>query len=89
MDELGLHAAVLEYAKGFEARSGIQKAVEVSTEFQVRTLVLVYSLCDLHEAQRFCFLLPMKSYLRLCTFGRTGWAAGRTREARKDFSIAR
>jgi hypothetical protein len=27
MDELGLHAAVLEYAKGFEARSGIQKAV--------------------------------------------------------------
>jgi hypothetical protein len=24
MDELGFHAAVLEYAKGFEARSGIQ-----------------------------------------------------------------
>jgi signal transduction histidine kinase len=32
MDELGLHAAVLEYAKGFEARSGIQTAVEVSKD---------------------------------------------------------
>jgi signal transduction histidine kinase len=32
MDELGLRAAVLEYAKGFEARSGIQTAVEVSKD---------------------------------------------------------